>query len=189
MNQSLVTYWENIDRWLQTHAPSSFRSLRSPATEDAVTKLEDALGVALDQEVKECFLIHDGAAETPDDEGAAYFLPRNYRLVSAEESRRLHKETNDILQMHDDQGMVGYWWHPLWLPFAESPSTDLLFVDHRPETYGQVGHFDHEDSASLRWPDLAAFLAHMVDCISGTSSDRYFQPDITGGQLSWRPVM
>ncbi|MET9862118.1 SMI1/KNR4 family protein [Streptomyces smyrnaeus] len=188
MNQPIVDHWETIDRWLRTHAPSSFHTLRGPASEDAIAQLEDSLGVDLGQEVKSSLLTHDGAEETPEAEGAANFLPRNYRPVSAEESRKLHKENNEILEDSDYPDMVGYWWHPLWLPIAESPSTDLLFVDHRPETFGQVGHFDHEDSATLKWPDLTAFLAHTADCLSGTGGDSYFQPEVAGGQLSWRRV-
>jgi len=183
MNEPVTAHWEAIDDWLRTHAPGSFHTLRGPATGDALTQLEETLGASLNQDAKACLRTHNGAIATQ----GAHFLPRNYRPVSAEESRKLLKENNEILGTFDDEDMVGYWWHPLWLPFAEHPSTDLLFVDHRPETHGQVGHFDHEDSATLQWPDLTAFLTHAVDSFTRTDSDG-FHPDVTQGLLVWRPA-
>lgn len=42
--------------------------------------------------------------------------------------------------------MLGYWWHPQWVPFAETVSGDALAVDQRQgQGQGRVGEFHHDD--------------------------------------------
>jgi len=52
--------WQRIDAWLKANAPAVRKSLRGPASEADLNRLEETIGVALPDDVRESYLIHDG---------------------------------------------------------------------------------------------------------------------------------
>lgn len=52
--------WERIEAWLEEHAPSIRATLRKPAKQSDLRKLEKAIGFSLPDSFCESWLIHDG---------------------------------------------------------------------------------------------------------------------------------
>ncbi|MEU5839625.1 SMI1/KNR4 family protein [Streptomyces diacarni] len=186
MSNNPLSYWSDIEDWLRVHAPASYASLRGPASADDITGLERAVGVKLCDELRALFHQHDGTKTREEAGKGSYFYPKNYRPLTAAESVARHHMLTELLETFDD-GMSGYWWHSLWVPIAEHVTGDVIFVDHRQGSgFGSVGKFDHEDSATIRWPSLSNYLRAMLENITGRTSSQ-FVPTLVEGALTWRP--
>lgn len=185
MRQTSLAHWAEIDRWLATYAPASRAVLLPPASAEDVFQLGQAVGVELSGELVQLYALHNGVAQAEADV-RAYFYPKNYRPLPAQEAIQRHQILSDLLAGADDE-MVGYWWHPLWVPIADHVTADALFIDYRPgPSFGQVGTFDHEDSAKIKWSSLSDFFASMRKQLEGTEESRY-KPTIVDDSLIWRP--
>src|SRR5215470_15643416 len=69
--ESIVSLWDQIEDWLNTHYPQMWATTRpflAPgASEEAVHRAEAALGVTLPEDFKAFYRLHNG-------EGAGFFL-------------------------------------------------------------------------------------------------------------------
>lgn len=81
-------------------------------------------------ELRSLLRLNDGATQFLRGEFrlAAGFLPGGHRLLSARQVVEHRKMLDDILRGMD-QDMVGWWWHPDWIPFAWGPSLTAVIDD------------------------------------------------------------
>ena len=79
------------------------------------------------------------------------FLAGGHRLLSASEVVEHRKMLDDILRGMD-QDMVGWWWHPDWMPFAAHVAADALVIDLRDgPQQGAIGEFMHAGNTNFDW--------------------------------------
>jgi cell wall assembly regulator SMI1 len=62
---ALAETWDRIHDWLKANAPVVLASLGPPATDEQLREAEQAMGVELPGEVKDCYRIHDGQRVIP----------------------------------------------------------------------------------------------------------------------------
>lgn len=180
--------WERLEQLLGTRAPASRSQLLPAANDSLIRYTQDRIEIEFHEQLAYLYDRHDGTRgvdQSGKSVSASYFLPGDFRLLPLEQVLTTYTSLTEILRDHDES-MEGYWWHPLWVPFAANVSTDVLFVDHRPgATYGAVGWLWHEDSAKLQWSCLAEFFHRISHSIETGEDLQYFSPELNHGLLTW----
>jgi len=147
------------------------------------------MGLAIPSDLKAVLAIANGAAAFA--EGVFYpgagFLPGGYRLLSVPEIVEQRQMNNQILSTTDEE-MVGFWWHPQWLPVAQHVRADALVIDLRPgSNCGAVGEFAHDERTEFGgWgSSFAEFIARTADSIENAVNFRDYCPLVVDGALDW----
>ncbi|WP_448851337.1 SMI1/KNR4 family protein [Corynebacterium sp. 335C] len=137
-------------------------STRPPASEADVDRIEEVIGAALPDDVRESLLLHDGVPEgdmfdalgddNPED---VYEVPMGCdRIIAEWEALAGLRDGGDI---DDDM------WLPRFVPLADGGAGDFIAVDV--ET-GRLRYLDsevgHEESAWPTWSEYLAAAARAV---------------------------
>jgi cell wall assembly regulator SMI1 len=171
--------WTRIEEWLLENAPPIRKSLRPPAKEDALDKLQSKLGMSLPKDFAESLLIHDGQKTDADAGLFPYtedvFGPGpSFRLLPLSEIARewkMMKELHDLGEFEGhktkpERGICRDWWNPGWVPIAENGGGDFFCLDLAPGrggTVGQVIVFCHDmDERRRMAKSFAAWLAKLA---------------------------
>jgi cell wall assembly regulator SMI1 len=193
MSEEIQQSWARVTGWLAARAPASHATLRPAATRAEIESCERDLGLRLPAGLQQLLLINNGAADFDAEEtynqGAA-FLPGGHRLLSTAEIAR---ESQNLAEVAAEAGddLIGYWWHPQWVLFAQHISVDGLAIDQRRAPgQGSVGEFMHEDHTTFDMaPSIEAFIATMADCLENGTDFRDFRPLVEDGCLDWDVVL
>ncbi|GAA1100929.1 SMI1/KNR4 family protein [Kitasatospora arboriphila] len=184
---SVTASWRRIDAWPAVHAPAASAALRPPAGADAVEAAERALDVPFPAELRESLGCHDGAT------GWTGLLPEQSPLGAADiaEHGRMRLETAAgtdglVTRPWDDEP----WWHPLWVPRAESADGGVQVIDLRPGPgSGRLGWAGHSGGGDFSgaWPGLAAYLHEVSRALwHGGGVRGTYRPYLTAdGDLWW----
>lgn len=74
----------------------------------------------------------------------------------------------EAVQEGYEEEVVGRTAHDQWVPFAQSLTGDLLFVDHRSDHYGDVGEISFGDPEYLwLWPCMGLMLYDLCNAVEG----------------------
>ncbi|WP_285736726.1 SMI1/KNR4 family protein [Kitasatospora phosalacinea] len=178
--------WQRIDTWLSRHAPACTALLRPPADPADLAAAERVLGRPLPPELRESLGCHDGAT------GWTTLLPEQSPLGAAGIAEHWRTCTdvaadNDGLAIRpwDDEP----WWHPQWLPWAETADGHAHVIDLRPgPARGRLGWAGHSGGGDFTdsWPGLAAYLHAVADALLLGGGVRGTYPYLTAdGRLWW----
>jgi cell wall assembly regulator SMI1 len=163
--------WARVTAWLAANAPASYARLSAPAlpAEAELAACERDLQMALPPELRRLLLISNGAADFDalgEYRPEAAFLPGRYRLLSAAEVAARSRDLVDVAAEHGDD-LIGSWWHPQWVLFADHIAADGIAIDQRPGPgQGAIGVFSHETGTEFgRWASLGDYVARVADSI------------------------
>ncbi|MGP4102214.1 SMI1/KNR4 family protein [Nonomuraea sp. KM90] len=126
--------WRRTERWLARHAPATYKSLRPPATPQAIARAEAAMGAHLPDDLRASLLRHDGARD------GGFSFPPIYTAMSIRGIQHDWQGNCDITL--DDPQLSPHWWHGRLIPFGYDGTGGSLFVD--PDT-GRTGSWHNED--------------------------------------------
>jgi hypothetical protein len=150
--------------------------------------------MALPAEHKQLLLVNNGAADF-DASGTyrygAAFLPGGHLLLSATDVGHQTVSLREIVADFDNDGMIGYWWHPEWVLFGRHIAADGLAIDQRQGPgQGIVGEFMHEDSTDFDMaPSLSEFIAKMADSLEAGTDFLLYRPTIKDDYLDWKVIV
>ncbi|MFI9245048.1 SMI1/KNR4 family protein [Streptomyces sp. NPDC053086] len=178
--------WHRIDAWLATHAASGFALLNPPATRDEIQQTEQLLGMPLPDDLAESLQCHNGVRtwatvlpeQSPLTASGIVDRWRTYMDVAAE---------NDGLTRRpwDDEP----WWHPLWVPWAESADGAAQVIDQRPgPDAGRLGWAGHSGGGDFTdsWPDLGSLLHAVAHALHEGGDVHGLHPYLTAeGGIWW----
>ncbi|MEE6259507.1 DUF6461 domain-containing protein [Plantactinospora sonchi] len=187
--------WAAIEEWLGAHASGTYASLRPPADPAAVEAAQRTIGVTFPDALLASLARHDGTDDGPD----AFTLAGRYQLMRVEEIPDRWRMTTDALDLSsdadaeredEDNGLLGWYWHPRWVPFGKTNSVDMLVVDCRPgESYGAVGiHLKGDGTHFGDWASVADLLADIADGLHRDRPVRHWHPATDGVRLHWELV-
>jgi cell wall assembly regulator SMI1 len=189
MPQQILTpseSWRRIDAWLATHSPTDFAVLNPPATPAEVRDAERTLGIPLPGNLAESLRCHNGLSTW------ATLLPEQSPLsvsgiVDRWQTCMDVAAENDGLTTRpwDDEP----WWHPLWVPWAESADGVAQVIDQRPgPDAGRLGWAGHSSGGDFTdsWPGLARLLHAIAQALHDGGDVRGLHPYLTAqGDLWW----
>lgn len=151
--------WERIERNI---GPQKRSKLAPGASPDEVAQLESRLGVALPEDVRASYAIHNGA-------GYEWILP-GVELLSLE---GIYGEWNTWRELLQGGGLDGFeskpqgpikrdWWNLRWIPFSHDGGGNHCCIDLDPAANGVIGQvidFDHDfGPRRVLAPSLRAYL-------------------------------
>jgi cell wall assembly regulator SMI1 len=160
--------WVRFERWLSRNAPEDHRCLRPGASRGEVAALEEGIGFPVDDRLKSLLSVHNGVTpRRSSTQGGAFVL--GYSLLGTdgvlEEQRYLARTAREAAEEGYEDEVVGLTAHERWVPFAQSLTGDLLFVDHRDGHEGQVGEISFGSPGYQRLWDS---LTQMFDALSAS---------------------
>ena len=183
--------WRRFTGWLEREAPASHDCLNPPALPADIEAAEAANGARFPEDLRQLLSLSNGSSKFVDGEFrlASGFFPGGHRLLSALEVVEQRRMLDDILNGLDEN-MVGWWWHPQWIPFAAHIAADALVIDLRDgPQQGAVGEFMHEGNTTFDWgPSLAAVIADVAGCVEAGLPFKYFHPRVIEERLDWEVI-
>lgn len=179
--------WRRIDAWLAAHAAAELARLGPPASAEDIHEAERILGIPLPGDLSESLRCHDGRSAWTN------FLPEYAEplptggIVECWQLRMGIAADVDGLEPApwDDEP----WWHPLWVPWAETAGGDTQVIDQRPgPDAGRVGWAVHDGCGDFAdsWPSLASLLHAVAEALHEGGGVRGRVPYITmDGGMWW----
>ncbi|MFJ6486522.1 SMI1/KNR4 family protein [Streptomyces sp. NPDC091682] len=178
--------WARIDAWLRTHAPASARLLAPPANPDEVERVQVEMAVRFPEDLLESLGCHDGLVSW------ANILPEQPPIPLAEivsfwrMSVEIAGDDPDLCEPHEEGGEP--WWHPQWIPWAQSDGDSQVIDMREGPQQGRVGSAAHDETASFAdgWPSLSAYLNDVADVLDHGGTVGPWAPFLTtDGELWW----
>ncbi|MGW2873603.1 SMI1/KNR4 family protein [Kitasatospora sp. NPDC001225] len=178
--------WRWIDSWLATHTPSGLVLLNPPATPSELQDAEQTLGIPLPGDLADSLRCHNGLSTW------ATVLPEQSPLsVSGIVDR--WQTCMDIATENDGLTTRPWddepWWHPFWVPWAESSDGGSQVIDQRPgPDEGRLGWAGHGGGGDFTdsWPGLAGLLHAVARAFHSGGDVRGLHPYLTAqGELWW----
>lgn len=168
---NLQELWQRFERWLRRNASGDYAALRPGASDTDISRLENGIGFSLHGELKSLLSAHNGVTlRRSSMEPGAFLL--GYSLLGTERILEWHQNLASMAQEAVQEGyeeeVVGRTAHDQWVPFAQSLTGDLLFVDHRSDHYGDVGEISFGDPEYLwLWPCMGLMLYDLCNAVEG----------------------
>lgn len=165
--------WQRFEDWLRRNAPGDYAALRPGASDADISKLEDAIGFSLQPDLTSLLMQHDGVNPRRSSmEPGAFLL--GYSLLDTEKilewQQNLAAMAEEALEEGYEEEVVGRIAHDRWVPFAQSLTGDLLFVDHRSGRYGDVGEMSFGDPEYLwLWPGMGLMLHDLCNAVENSA--------------------
>ncbi|MEU9224105.1 SMI1/KNR4 family protein [Streptomyces massasporeus] len=173
--QAVAGAWARIEKWLEQHAPRSYRMLPPPAPEADIREVEQELDLTVPPGLKAFYRLRNGTGHpgdfgwTPEPETGlppqgqetAWLLPRKHGIPPVQHLPYWDEGPHTI-GMPDDP-MVRY------LAFAATDRSGLygLFTDCTPGPGdGRIGTFEEAGIPKLGvWPSFADYLIEVADAL------------------------
>ncbi|GAA5192775.1 hypothetical protein GCM10023322_53070 [Rugosimonospora acidiphila] len=198
--------WFRIERWLATHAPRTATTLRPPAEPAAIAECRRITGVTFPDDLIASLLRHDGSAP----EYPSFVLPGGYRPMPVADIAPAWRistggpartdglalasgpaPASGLAPAGAEGPLPGGYWHPKWIPFADTNALDALLVDCRlGENRGAVGTHRRGDGDGARlghWPSVGALLMEVADALEWRRPVGRWLPVTLDGRLTWEP--
>ncbi len=170
-DKKVVAAWSRIEAWLSDHARVVRDALAKPATEKKLRGAEKAMGLALPQELRQLYLLHDGTAR------GTLGLFDGWRWIAIDEVVAEWRDWKALLEEHGDawaaeppdadRGVRAENWNAKWIPITSSGSGDHHCVDLAPARGGVPGQvirmWHDEPLRQLKARSVSEWLEHLAD--------------------------
>jgi cell wall assembly regulator SMI1 len=168
--------WHRLDEWFAAHAPEMFESLRPGVSEEQLDAAESTLGIALHQELRAVWRVHNGASymnvlQHQDflslDESLAEWRGSCGTPEAWDESTR--RAFAKAVRSDPPKAVSLNIFERGWVAIGRDGCGNHLAVDHAPGprgTFGQVTRYGAADWSERRIvyaPSLLALLSTMAD--------------------------
>ncbi|WP_327118916.1 SMI1/KNR4 family protein [Streptomyces sp. NBC_01341] len=169
--RDLRLLWRRFEGWLRANAPGDFSVLRPGVPASEVSALENEIGFSLHSELRSLLEAVDGVTPRRSSmEPGAFFV--GYSPLASDKILESHlylvSMARDAVEDGYEEEVVGRTAHRQWVPFAGSVTGDLLFVDHRPGHFGEIGEVSFGDPEYVRlWPSLSLMLDDLCNAVEG----------------------
>ncbi|WP_420078913.1 SMI1/KNR4 family protein [Streptomyces sp. JL4002] len=170
----LEEMWRQLTAWLAINAPEDHAALRPGASQRDVRQLEDGVGFEVSSDLKLLLSLNDGViARRSSTEGGAFIL--GYSLLDVKGVLEWQRNLADMSEDAEEDGykeeVIGRTAHRQWVPFAQSLTGDLLFVDHRGDHYGEIGGISFgSPTYELLWPGMREMVRDLRDAVENDRS-------------------
>lgn len=166
-------FWERFEGWLQRNTPEDYGALRPGASDSEICKLEAGIGFQINEDLKSLLSRTNGVAlRRSSTEAGAFIL--GYSLLDVEGILEWQRNFAEMAEGAEEEGyedeVVGRTAHRQWVPFAQSVTGDLLFIDHRSGHHGDIGEmsFGAPEYAWL-WPGMGLMLHDLCNAVESMS--------------------
>ncbi|MGW7328504.1 DUF4259 domain-containing protein [Streptomyces sp. NPDC054840] len=183
--QPVARSWARIDTWMQRHAPASHALLAPPADSAEVEAAQEAMGVRFPADLLESLACHNGITQW------ANLVPDQPPMSIAgmvEHWQMCVDIAGDDPDLTEPDGDDEPWWHPQWIPWAQSDGDSQIIDMREGPGQGRIGSTAHDGRAYFDdgWPSLAVYLTVVADALDHGSEVDGDTPYLTeDGELWW----
>jgi cell wall assembly regulator SMI1 len=133
--------WQEVERWLGTHATDVLTRLPPGASESALVEAEAALGFSLPRELRESLAIHDGneRAFWLHEEQFGALMPLRDIVQTWQTLVELFGVGSNDASAKPPARIKRHWWHRKWAPFLHPDLGDKTCIDLDPAKGGKRG--------------------------------------------------
>lgn len=156
---TIADSWKLIAAALRVRPTSASAVLPAGASLDAVRRVETEVGVALPEDMRESYVLHNGSnglwiceqgflmplMATGEGLLGSYGVLDLWRAMSEVGEEMSRERSSPSGPIRDD------YWNRLWIPVTENECGDFVCVDLAPRTggqHGQVIDWNHEQGAT-----------------------------------------
>ncbi|MGW5344078.1 DUF4259 domain-containing protein [Streptomyces sp. NPDC004050] len=189
--QPVARSWARIDAWMQRHAPASYALLAPPADPAEVEAAQEAMGVRFPADLLESLACHDGitawANLVPDQPPSSVAGIVDHWRMCVEIAEEDAEEAEDA-DPTEPAGEREPWWHPQWIPWAQSDGDSQIIDMREGPGRGRLGNAAHDDVGCFDdgWPSLAVYLTAVADALDHGGVVDGDVPYVTAkGELWW----
>jgi cell wall assembly regulator SMI1 len=181
-------FWHDLEAWLKQTAPRWLETLPPPVSEDAIKALESQLGVALPEEFKASYRIHDGLGESkllrlerhqyPQyqvygiwHETVWDWLPLEAIAPTYTQTLTIYKDIFPEAAFKQVAGVTSlkgpvksHRWNERWIPFQNLNGSDIVtYLDLDPDKGGTQGQIIQQDMEGCHQQVVASSLAEWCE--------------------------
>ncbi|WP_306439608.1 DUF4259 domain-containing protein [Streptomyces sp. BR123] len=162
--QPVARSWARIDSWMRRHAPASYALLAPPADPAEVEAAQETMGIRFPADLLESLSCHNGIAEwarlLPDEPPMSVAGILGHWQMCVE----FAEDDPDFAEPDDGQEP---WWHPQWIPWAQSHGDSQVIDMREGPGQGRLGNAAHDDVGCFDagWPSLAVYLTAVADAL------------------------
>lgn len=170
--------WKTIEAWLGENAPEVAKTLNPPASDDALTGIEQALKITLTDAERAYFKQHDGQDTFgPPIAGDWLLLPAAAIPKEWQTTLPAGQDAAADATVKPGKGVAKRWFHEAWMPWATDGGGNFLCVDHAPAEGGTEGQIVRFSSGDEQRPVVAAGIDAWLAELSA---------DMAAGHYAWR---
>ncbi|WP_405792950.1 SMI1/KNR4 family protein [Streptomyces sp. NBC_00029] len=185
--QPVADSWARIDAWMQRHAPASYALLAPPADPAEVEAAQKAMGIRFPADLLESLACHNGITEWDNLVPGRPPMSVAGILAHWQMCVEIAGDDPDLAEVSDGSDEEP-WWHPQWIPWAQSDGdSDVIDMREGPGQ-GRLGSAAHDDTGHFHdgWPSLATYLAAVADAFEyGSEVDGDVPFLTTEGTVWW----
>ncbi|MCA9780078.1 MAG: SMI1/KNR4 family protein [Candidatus Eremiobacteraeota bacterium] len=184
--------WRRIEQWLRSEAPDLSKHLPPPVNDVALEELTQKLGLSLPEDLRESYLVHNGADYGPREislfppqlasEMDLAFCLLPIKNISKERRIWIELLERGELDTHTtspDPEIGPGWWRPGWVPVAGNGAGDFICIDLSPGPGGSEGQvilsWHDRKERKLLAPSWACYLDNVATAMEDGSIR--FDPD------------
>ncbi|MFG2439708.1 hypothetical protein [Streptomyces sp. NPDC048508] len=186
--------WRRITRWLQNNAPDSYAALRTGASPNAISALEQDLGILIPGEIRALWSLAAG------DDGVNGWgwgcLPLSETLMTLDAVTATYRLQMDA-QADEDTLNAGRpeeeritMWKASWIPVVSHSSADKTSGWYLDAESGFLGRWSRYNMAPGDELDtLVTYLEEAADMLEAPALATRDKPGLIGGALVWRNAL
>ncbi|WTP46287.1 SMI1/KNR4 family protein [Streptomyces sp. NBC_00190] len=147
------------------HAPASYALLAPPADPAEIEAAQAEMGLRFPADLVESLACHDGLTEwanlLPDQP------PQSIADILDHWRMRVEAAGDDSDFCEPDEESGEPWWHPQWIPWAQSHNTAQVIDMRDGPRQGRLGTAATNDTGHFAagWPSLASYLTAVADAL------------------------
>jgi cell wall assembly regulator SMI1 len=170
---SISLLWQRIEHWLSIYVPEIIVELRPGASEEELAQAETTLDVALPEEMKTLYRLHNGSERARMGNTHPLFLAL-FSLdwivdIWNEHKKNIQQGFWDEEESVEVSGPIqGVFWHSKWIPLAADDTGGYWCVDLDPPAGGTVGQIIGWDHEGGPYGPLFANLDDWLSTAAGT---------------------
>ncbi|MER5185687.1 hypothetical protein ABT009_46840 [Streptomyces sp. NPDC002896] len=186
--REIADAWQRITRWLQHNAPDSHAALRAGVSPNAITALEEDLGIQIPAGLRALWFLTAG----DDGVDGAGCLPGNQALMTLDAVAAFYRQQMDS-QAHQDTLNARRpeydritAWKAAWIPvvsYGVADRTSGLYLDAATGYLGRWSRYNEGPSDEL--DTLVTYLEEAADMLEAPALATRDKPGLIRGTLVW----
>jgi cell wall assembly regulator SMI1 len=170
--------WRKVISWYDVNGPSGPLKLGAGALDKDISDLESLMGMALPNDVRESYRLHNGTTDLGGIFSYGYYLlaikeiSKTWQEFARGIKKGIFDGMNDLIEVKGP--IKKNWWNLKWIPITGSGGGDFRCIDMDPSDTGHIGqiiYFNHE--AGPKRVEASSWTEYLSDFADGLTNGKF----------------